>query len=109
MPLDTVPPDAMSSLSPPIMTEPPAAERRRLADGSSCVSGRCEGPAVWLPWCVAPLWVFLPIVGCLLAGAVRRPAVASGPPQPVATAGPATELRSVGLVPIPPLVDIEPQ
>lgn len=44
-----------------------------------------EGPTVWLPWCVAPLWVFLPIFGCLVAGAVRRPAVASGSLEPPVT------------------------
>ena len=109
MPLETVLSDTMSRITPPIMPPTMVAERHRMVNGSGCVSGRREGPAVWLPWCVAPLWVFLPIVGCLLAGAVRRPAVAGGPPQPAATVGPASELITVSLVPIPPLVDIEPQ
>jgi len=87
----------------------PAAEtsagehpRRPLGRGR-CPTGRCEGPAVWLPWCMAPLWVFLPIVGSLLAAAVRRPAEASGPPQDAAVDASAADLMTVGLVPIPPL------
>lgn len=79
----------------------PATYRPQGVPASRGTSGCSEGPAVWLPWCVAPLWVFLPIVGCLLAGAVRRPAVASGPPQPADVATQAADLMTVGLVPIP--------
>jgi len=87
----------------------PIEGRHRLPVPSRCVSGRCDGLAVWLPWCFAPLWVCLPIVGCLLAGAVRRPAAASGPPQPVETPGPSADEIATRLVPIPPLASVNPR
>jgi hypothetical protein len=36
-----------------------------------CLSRKGQEPAVWLPWCMAPLWVCLPIVGCFVAGLLR--------------------------------------
>lgn len=85
-----------------------SGERPQKALGrAGCSTARCEGPAVWLPWCMAPLWVFLPIIGCLLAGVVRRPAVAGGPPQDALIDASSTDLMTVGLVPIPPLADSE--
>jgi hypothetical protein len=35
------------------------------------VSQKGQEPAVWLPLCMAPLWVCVPIVGCLVAGLFR--------------------------------------
>ncbi|MGA0039608.1 MAG: hypothetical protein ACO3NZ_07155 [Pirellulales bacterium] len=58
--------------------------RSRVLVDSHAPGWSSDGPTVWLPWCVAPLWVFLPIFGCLVAGAVRRPAVASGSLEPPA-------------------------
>lgn len=56
--------------------------RSRVSVDAHATGWSSDGPTVWLPWCVAPLWVFLPIFGCLVAGAVRRPAVASGSLEP---------------------------
>lgn len=92
----------------PIAPSVPTTRRVRAAIDCRCASGRCEGPRVWLPWCMAPLWVFLPIVGCLLADVVRQRAAASGPPEPVAATESATEVATVGLVPIVPLATIDP-
>lgn len=49
--------------------------------------------SVWLPWVAAPLFFLLPIGGCGVAGAARRPAIAAdvaeaplpGPADRVAT------------------------
>lgn len=82
--------------------------RVRAAIDCRCAAGRCEGPTVWLPWCIAPVWVFLPIIGCLVAGFVRQRAAASGPPEPVTAVESATEVATVGLVPIVPLATIDP-
>lgn len=67
-----------------------------------------DGPAVWLPWVIAPVWVLLPIFGCLVAGAIRRPAVAHTPPVPAAAESDSPQPDLAPLVPIAPLAVIEP-
>lgn len=73
---------------------------------------------IWLPWALAPLWVSLPIVGCLVAGSLlRQPLVKVGngeqPPVQRSDASPAAadtvEAALVRLVPVVPLATIEPR
>jgi hypothetical protein len=88
---------------------------------------------IWLPWALAPLWVFLPIAGCLVAGVLmRQPLVNAGRSQlpdglwhrsllhdsagtdssradaSWRAAGDAIEGALVRLVPVAPLATIEP-
>ena len=85
-----------------------APERVRAAIQPGNGSPRREEPGVWLPWCMAPVWVLLPIVGCLIAGAIRRPAVAEITPPSGTSLSASADTDPAHLLPIVPLAAIEP-
>jgi hypothetical protein len=65
---------------------------------TSIDGGTRSGLAVWLPWLLAPAFLLLPIGGCGVAGAIRRPPLAAGQPHR-APAGPGADtVATVGPV-----------
>lgn len=53
---------------------------------------------VWLPWLLAPCFLFLPIGGCGLAAAIRQPRLARAEAQPADAALVQPPLVPVGTV-----------
>jgi len=60
----------------------PTSADHRTIDRSSRRTGACPSPACpspWMPWLAAPLFLFLPVLGCWLTGPWHEPR--STPPR----------------------------